>query len=76
MLSALGGTGLTAYFGMLDIGQPQKGDVVVVSGAAGATGSVAAQIAKIKGCRVIGIAGGVVAFALFFLLGLVLLIAR
>jgi hypothetical protein len=57
-LSIFGGTSLTAYFGLLDIGQPQAGETVVVSGAAGATGSVAAQIARLKGCRVIGIAGG------------------
>jgi len=50
-------TGLTVYFGMLEIGQPNPGDRVVVSGAAGATGSVAGQIAKIRGARVIGIAG-------------------
>lgn len=58
MLSVLGGTGLTAYFGLLEIGKPREGETVVVSGAAGATGSVAAQIARIQGCRVIGIAGG------------------
>lgn len=56
-LGVLGMTGLTAYFGMLDIGKVQKGDLVVVSGAAGATGSVACQIAKLKGAKVIGIAG-------------------
>jgi NADPH-dependent curcumin reductase len=57
-LGALGTTGLTAYFGLLDTGKAREGDTVVVSGAAGAVGSVAGQIAKIKGCRVIGIAGG------------------
>lgn len=57
-LSALGMTGMTAYFGFLDVGLPQTGDTVVVSGAAGAVGSVVGQIAKIKGCRVVGIAGG------------------
>ena len=57
-LGVLGGTGLTAYFGLLDVGQPKEGETVVVSGAAGATGSVAAQIAKLDGCRVLGIAGG------------------
>jgi NADPH-dependent curcumin reductase CurA len=56
-LGVLGNTGMTAYFGMLDIGTPKSGDTVVVSGAAGATGSVAGQIARIQGCRVIGIAG-------------------
>ena len=58
ILGPCGGTGITAYFGLLDVGQPKEGETVVVSGAAGATGSVAAQIARIKGCRVIGIAGG------------------
>ena len=58
MTLALSLTGLTAYFGLLEIGRPNPGDTVVVSGAAGATGSAAAQIARIKGCRVIGIAGG------------------
>ena len=59
VLSALGGTGMTAYFGMLDVGGLKQGDTVLVSGAAGATGSVAAQIARIKGAaKVVGIAGG------------------
>ena len=57
-LGALGGTGLTAYFGLLEVGQPKSGETVVVSGAAGATGSVVGQIAKIQGCRAVGIAGG------------------
>jgi NADPH-dependent curcumin reductase CurA len=57
MLSVYGATGLTAYVGMLDIGRPEAGQTVVVSAAAGATGSLAAQIAKIHGCRVIGICG-------------------
>src|SRR5271166_930731 len=57
-LSALGMTGITAYFGLLDVGRPVAGETVVVSGAAGATGSMVGQIAKIKGCRAIGIAGG------------------
>lgn len=50
-------TGLTAYFGLLDVGKVKAGDFVVVSGAAGATGSVVGQIAKLKGARVLGIAG-------------------
>ncbi len=57
-LSLLGTTGLTAYFGTLSVGSVKAGETFVVSGAAGATGSVAGMIAKIKGCRVIGIAGG------------------
>ncbi|MDQ0200785.1 NADP-dependent oxidoreductase [Neobacillus ginsengisoli] len=56
-LSVLGMTGLTAYFGLLDIGKPKEGETVVVSGAAGAVGSTVGQIAKIKGARVVGIAG-------------------
>lgn len=56
-LGVLGMPGLTAYFGLLDIGQPQDGETVVVSGAAGAVGMTVCQIAKIKGCRVVGIAG-------------------
>ncbi|MGZ3619775.1 MAG: NADP-dependent oxidoreductase [Candidatus Binataceae bacterium] len=57
-LSLFGVTGLTAYFGTLDIGQVKAGETFVVSGAAGATGSVAGMIARIKGCRVVGLAGG------------------
>ena len=57
-LGALGMPGMTAYFGLLDVGQPKAGDTVVVSGAAGAVGTVTGQIAKIKGCRAVGIAGG------------------
>jgi NADPH-dependent curcumin reductase CurA len=57
-LGLLGMTGLTAYFGLLDVGRPEPGQTVVVSGAAGAVGSVAGQIARIRGCRVVGIAGG------------------
>ena len=57
-LSALGMTGMTAYFALLDTGAPKAGETVVISGAAGAVGSIAGQIAKIKGCRVVGIAGG------------------
>ena len=57
-LNVLGMPGMTGYFGLLDIGQPKVGETVVVSGAAGAVGQTVGQIAKIKGCRVVGIAGG------------------
>ena len=57
-LSVLGMTGMTAYFGLLDVGAAKAGDTVVISGAAGAVGAVVGQIAKITGCRTIGIAGG------------------
>ena len=57
-LNVLGMTGMTAYFGLLDTGQPKPGETVVVSAAAGAVGAVVGQIAKIKNCHVVGIAGG------------------
>jgi NADPH-dependent curcumin reductase CurA len=57
-LNALGMPGMTAYFGLLEVGKAQEGDTVLVSGAAGAVGATTGQIAKIKGCRAVGIAGG------------------
>ncbi len=57
-LGTLGMPGMTAYFGLIDIGRPAEGETVVVSGAGGAVGGAVGQIAKIKGCRVVGIAGG------------------
>ena len=58
LLSVYGIAGLTAYFGLLDIARPQSGETVVISAAAGPVGSIVGQLAKIKGCRVVGIAGG------------------
>ena len=57
-LSGMGAVGLTGYFGLIEVGKPRAGETVLVSGAAGAVGSVVGQIAKIKYCRAIGIAGG------------------
>jgi NADPH-dependent curcumin reductase CurA len=57
-LNVLGMPGMTGYFGLMDVGQPQPGETVVVSGAAGAVGQTVGQMAKIRGCRVVGIAGG------------------
>jgi NADPH-dependent curcumin reductase CurA len=57
-LNALGMPGMTGYFGLLEVGQPKPGETVVVSGAAGAVGQTVGQVAKIKGCRAVGIAGG------------------
>lgn len=59
-LSVFGAVGLTAYFGLLEVGRPKAGETVLVSGAAGAVGSLVGQIARLQGCRVIGIAGGAV----------------
>jgi NADPH-dependent curcumin reductase CurA len=58
LLSVYGVAGLTAYFGLLECGQPKAGETVVVSAAAGSVGSIVGQIARIKGCRVVGVAGG------------------
>ena len=58
LIGPLSVTGLTAYFGLLEVGQPKPGDTVLVSAAAGAVGSMVGQIAKIAGCRVVGTAGG------------------
>jgi NADPH-dependent curcumin reductase CurA len=57
-LHAVGATGMTAYFGLFDVGEPRPGDTVVVSGAAGAVGQIVGQLAKLAGCRTVGIAGG------------------
>ena len=57
MLSVLGGTGLTAYFGLLEVGKPREGETVLVSAAAGGVGSIVGQIAKVKGCRAVGLTG-------------------
>jgi NADPH-dependent curcumin reductase len=57
-LNVLGMPGMTGYFGLMDVGQPKSGETLVVSGAAGAVGQTVGQMAKIKGCRVVGIAGG------------------
>jgi len=58
LLSVYGIAGLTAYFGLLDVGRPQAGETIVVSAAAGSVGTIVGQIGKIKGCRVVGVAGG------------------